>query len=91
MIDVVLEKIKTRAKSDASFREAIIASCNEAHPIQAFCKVCNDAGIEIYPMDVADLDESFYAAMKRSTNGGGENSPHLQWEDEVFADFIKSL
>jgi hypothetical protein len=42
-------------------------------------------------MDIADLDESFYAAMKRSTNGGGENSPHLNWEDEVFMEFINSL
>ena len=56
-----------------------------------FCKVCREAGIEIYPMDIADLDESFYAAMKRSTNGGGENSPHLNWEDEVFMEFINSL
>ncbi len=91
MIDVTLEKIRTLAKRDASFKDAIIKTAKEKPSIVDFCKVCREAGIEIYPMDIADLDESFYAAMKRSTNGGGENSPHLNWEDEVFMEFINSL
>ena len=91
MIDVTLEKIRNLAQSDASFKDAIIKTAKEKPSIVDFCKVCREAGIEIYPMDIADLDESFYAAMKRSTNGGGENSPHLNWEDEVFMEFINSL
>lgn len=91
MIDVTLEKIRNLAQSDASFKDAIIKTAKENPSIVDFCKVCREAGIEIYPMDIADLDESFYAAMKRSTNGGGENSPHLNWEDEVFMEFINSL
>lgn len=91
MIDVTLERIRNLAQSDVSFKDAIIKTAKEKPSIVDFCKVCREAGIEIYPMDIADLDESFYAAMKRSTNGGGENSPHLNWEDEVFMEFINSL
>ena len=91
MIDVTLEKIRNLAKNDDSFKDAVIKSAKEKPSIVDFCKACREAGIEIYPMDIADLDESFYAAMKRSTNGGGENSPRLNWEDEVFMEFINSL
>ena len=50
-----------------------------------------DVGIEIYPMDLADADESAYAAMRRSTNGGGENSPHLSWEGEILEALVDEI
>lgn len=91
MIDVLLETTKTKASEDEVFKQALVDAYKSEKPIVNFCHVCNEAGIEIYPMDVADLDESFYAAMRRSTNGGGENSPHLGWEENVFEEFINSL
>ena len=44
-----------------------------------------------YPMDIADADESMYAAMRRSTNGGGENSPHLKWQEEAFDALMEEI
>ena len=35
-------------------------------------------------MDLIAAGEEFYAAMKRSTNGGGENSPMLEGEDDFM-------
>ena len=35
--------------------------------------------------------EELYAAMKRSTNGGGENSPVLKGEDDLYELFFAQL
>ena len=35
--------------------------------------------------------EDSYAAMRRSTNGGGENSPLLQGEDDLYEMFLIEL
>lgn len=37
------------------------------------------------------LDELQNRAMKRSTNGGGENSPLLEGEDDPYEMFFASL
>ena len=47
--------------------------------------------IEIYDMDLISAGEEFYAAMRRSTNGGGENSPMLEGEDDFYELFFASL
>ena len=35
--------------------------------------------------------EEFYAEIKRSTNGGGENSPALKGEDDFYELFLAAL
>ena len=35
--------------------------------------------------------EEFYAEIKRSTNGGGENSPALEGEDDFYELFLAAL
>ena len=35
--------------------------------------------------------EEFHAAMKRSTNGGGENSPMIEAEDDFYELFFANL
>ena len=57
----------------------------------AFCSVCREAGYELYPMDIVQAGDEFYAAMKRSTNGGGENSPVLIGEDDPYELFFAGL
>mgnify|MGYP000288276128 CR=1 FL=1 len=42
-------------------------------------------------MDLISAGEEFYAAMRRSTNGGGENSPMLEGEDDFYELFFASL
>ena len=48
-------------------------------------------GYEIYEMELVDAGENFYAEMKRSTNGGGENSPMLEGSDDFYELFFASL
>ena len=42
-------------------------------------------------MDIIEYGEYAYAAMKRSTNGGGENSPLLDGEDDAYEMFLFEL
>ncbi len=88
---VILDRVKELAASDETFREALLKAYESDAPTVNFCKVCNERGIDIYPMDIAEADESVYAAMRRSTNGGGENSPHLGWEENVFEALIEEI
>ena len=56
----------------------------DPNPIRAFCTICRDRG---YAM----AGEEFYAEIKRSTNGGGENSPALEGEDDFYELFLAAL
>lgn len=42
-------------------------------------------------MELVLAGEEFYATMKRSTNGGGENSPMLEGEDDFYELFFAGL
>ena len=56
-----------------------------------FCSIARGLGYELYDMDLIDAGEEFHAAMKRSTNGGGENSPKLTGQDDYYEMFIAEL
>ena len=57
----------------------------------AFCKKCQSLGYPVYEMDLIEAGEEFYATMRRSTNGGGENSPMLEGEDDFYELFFAGL
>ena len=42
-------------------------------------------------MELVDAGEHLYAQMKRSTNGGGENSPVLEGEDDFYELFFAGI
>ena len=42
-------------------------------------------------MDVVEAGEEMYAAIKRSTNGGGENSPMLEGQDDLYRMFLDEI
>ena len=47
-----------------------------------------------YPLSIAELafaGEADYATMRRATNGGGENSPVLDGEDDYYDLFMSEL
>ena len=72
-------------------KEKILATESTKEPLDEFCKVCQQEGYEIYPMDVIIAGEESYAAMKRSTNGGGENAPMLDGEDDFYELILAAL
>ena len=92
-MDVVgmLDELQHKANKNPEWKEMFLASREAEDPLAAFCKVCTDLGYELYEMDIICAGEEFHAAMKRSTNGGGENSPKLDGEDDFYELFFAGL
>lgn len=86
-----LDELQHKAFNDENIRKQLLATKEEKNPLQAFCKKCRELGYEIYEMDLVCAGEDFYASMRRSTNGGGENSPKLSGEDDFYELFIAGL
>ena len=87
----MLQELQNKALKNADLRAKILATESMEEPLCEFCKVCQQEGYEIYPMDVIIAGEEAYAAMKRSTNGGGENAPMLDGEDDFYELLLAAL
>lgn len=91
MIGYMLDELHEKALNNPSVRERLLATRKAQNPLSAFCAECRALGYEIYEMDLLTAGEEMYAAMKRSTNGGGENSPMLDGEDDYYEMFFVGL
>lgn len=87
----MLDELQNRALCEKDVRKKLLDTRKEKDPLSAFCRACRDLGYEIYEMELICAGEEFHAAMKRSTNGGGENSPKLSGEDDFYELFIANL
>lgn len=87
----LLNELQNKALKDENLKKELLATQKEKDPLEAFCKKCRELGYEIYAMDVVNAGEDFYATMRRSTNGGGENAPMLDGEDDFYELFIAAL
>lgn len=87
----ILDELERKALHDEVLKRKLLATKNEDEPISAFCRVCREYGYELYEMELICAGEEFHAAMKRSTNGGGENSPMLAGEDDFYELFLANL
>ena len=85
------EKLKEMARKNPGLKKQLLDSRNEKNALSIFCGIARQNGCEMYPMDIIEAGETAYAAMKRSTNGGGENSPMLGTWDNYFAMFLEEL
>ncbi|MBR6404048.1 MAG: hypothetical protein IKS48_11745 [Eubacterium sp.] len=87
----LLEKLKVMAIDDSELRKRLLNTRSSGTSLGDFCKVSTEAGVPLNKMDMIEFGESSYAAMRRSTNGGGENAPLLQWEDDAYEMFMMEL
>ncbi len=90
-IPEMLEQLKQKAKQDENLRQELLRTKQDKNPLTAFCMKCREYGYSIYEMDLITAGEQFYATMRRSTNGGGENSPMLDGEDDFYELFFAGL
>ena len=89
-IPEMLDILKQKAQQDSKLREEFLETRKAAYPLSAFCKKCRELGYPVYEMELIGAGEGFYE-MKRSTNGGGENSPVLEGEDDFYELFFAGL
>ncbi len=87
----LLDELQNKAKKDPVIRQALLDTRQSEKPVDAFCKKCQELGYPIYVMELIQAGEEFYGNMRRSTNGGGENSPKLDGEDDFYELFMASL
>ena len=86
-----LERFQEAALKNESLRKQILATRNEEEPVTAFCRLARSKGYEIFEMDLVYAGEEAYANMRRATNGGGENSPMLENEDDYYSLFMAAI
>ena len=90
-IPEMLDEMKQKALHDENLRQELLATREDPQPLTAFCRKCQEKGYPICEMELILAREEFYATMKRSTNGGGENSPMLEGEDDFYELFFAGL
>ena len=79
-----LEALRLAARKDPRLCEELLASRLAKDPLKTFCTVSCLHGFDISPFEMVMAGEEAYAAMRRSTNGGGENHAFLEWEDDYY-------
>jgi len=87
----ILAELKKRANKDPAFLEALLSTERKKNALSEFCRISTEAGLPLYEMDLIEAGEAAYAAMKRSTNGGGENSPALEYQEDYYSMFLAEL
>ncbi|MDO5133030.1 MAG: hypothetical protein Q4D81_08605 [Eubacteriales bacterium] len=90
-VDEILTKLKEMAAGDSALRQRMLNTRNGKNPLSEFCRISTELGLPLYEMDILSAGEDYYAAMRRSTNGGGENSPLLVGEDDYYELFMEEL
>ncbi len=91
IITDTLEKLFDKAKVDSELRNKLIETKNSKNPVADFCQIATDNGFQMSVMDMINQGEEFYAEIKRSTNGGGENSPDLDFQNDEYSIFMMRL
>ena len=86
-----LEKLRKLAIEDKVLRKKLVETRKSDNPVTDFCNISTEYGLPLYVMDLINYGEESYAAMRRSTNGGGENSPLLIWEDDAYEMFLAEI
>ncbi len=90
-VEEALEKLMALAKADETLKAKLLKTKDSDHALSDFCSIATEAGCPLNVMDLIEHGESEYAAMKRSTNGGGENSPLLDGQDDDYTLFLSKL
>ena len=91
MITEMLDRLLDMAKHDADLKEKLLKTRQSDNPVADFCKIATEMGLSMTVMDIVNQGEEFYAEIKRSTNGGGENSPDLDYQNGEYSIFMMRL
>ena len=86
-LEILLEK----ANADEGLKKRLLDTRNAKDQLSEFCRIAQESGVDISVMDIVNQGEEFYAEIKRSTNGGGENSPDLEFQNDEYSIFMMRL
>jgi hypothetical protein len=86
-----LEILLDKANADEGLKKRLLDTRNAKDQLSEFCRIAQESGVDISVMDIVNQGEEFYAEIKRSTNGGGENSPDLEFQNDEYSIFMMRL
>lgn len=86
-----LDELLAKAANNPDLKKMLFSTRNSQSPLSDFCRIAADNGITISVMDIVNHGEEFYTEIKRSTNGGGENSPDLDYQNDEYSIFMMRL
>ncbi len=86
-----LDELLDLARDNAELKERLLDTQKSVNPVADFCAIASDNGLSMSVMDIVNQGEEFYAEIKRSTNGGGENSPDLDFQNDEYSIFMMRL
>lgn len=84
-----LEKLSALAKSNEDLRLALLATTETEEPLWEFCKLAQQAGIDLTPGELFAIGQEYSDNQCKSTNGGNP-SPYDAFDD-AYENFIESL
>ena len=86
-----LERLQEDALKNEDLRLKLLETRTGDNPLSCFCRFARSLGYDINEMDLVSAGEEAYAGMRRATNGGGENSPMLENEDDYYSLFFSAI
>ena len=86
-----LEELLNKARDNSELKDKLLGTRDSENPIADFCAIATENGFPMSVMDIVNQGEEFYAEIKRSTNGGGENSPDLDFQNDEYSIFMMRL
>ena len=86
-----LERLQEDALKNEDLRLKLLETRTGDNPLSCFCRLARSLGYDINEMDLVYAGEEAYANMRRATNGGGENSPMLENEDDYYSLFFSAI
>ena len=86
-----LERLQEDALKNEDLRLKLLETRTGDNPLSCFCRLARSLGYDINEMDLVYAGEEAYAGMRRATDGGGENSPMLENEDDYYSLFFSAI
>ena len=86
-----LEILLSKANKNPELKQKLLDTRSAKDQLSEFCRIAQESGVDITVMDIVNQGEEFYAEIKRSTNGGGENSPDLEFQNDEYSIFMMRL
>ncbi len=86
-----LDELLEKAIKDEELKNKLLATRTSPNPVADFCAIATENGFPMTVMDIVNQGEEFYAEIKRSPNGGGENSPDLDFQNDEYSIFMMRL
>jgi len=86
-----LEILLSKAKADAELKQRLLDTRKADDQLSEFCRIAQENSVDVSVMEIVNQGEEFYAEIKRSTNGGGENSPDLEFQNDEYSIFMMRL